>query len=191
MNKSLWPVKQNMMQQLALTTCLLFICFTKNATAQNISVDEGKKLFSARCASCHNVNKALTGPALAKVEERHNETWILSFVKSSQTMVKSGDKAALEVFNKNNQVIMPDHPDLSNDQIRSIIEYVKSEAKNPVADVAPFPRPGKIVPHRMPLSIYNYPFMIGYLVLIVLMIGILIFFVNIKSYESRINAEDD
>lgn len=43
---------------------------------------EGKKLFQARCASCHNVNKKLTGPALAGVEERHSEAWILNFVKA-------------------------------------------------------------------------------------------------------------
>lgn len=169
-------------------TCILFFV-KQSAHAQNISADDGKKLFQGRCASCHNVNKTLTGPALAKVDERHTMPWIISFVKGSQAMVKGGDKEALDVFNKNNQIVMPDHPDLSNSQIESIVAYIKTEAKNPVADAAPFARPGKKVPHRMPLSIYNYPFMIGYVALILLMIGVLISLVNIKSYESHIHPE--
>jgi cytochrome c2 len=169
---------------------ICFLFFGKQISfAQNVSADEGKKLFQGRCASCHNVNKTLTGPALAKVEERHSMQWIISFVKGSQAMVKSGDKEALDVFNKHNQIVMPDHPDLSNSQIESIVEYIKTEAKNPVADAAPFARPGKKVPHIMPLSIYNYPFMIGYLALIVLLVGILIFLVNIKSYETSVHPE--
>jgi mono/diheme cytochrome c family protein len=168
--------------------CFLFLA-KQNCFAQNVSADEGKKLFQGRCASCHNVNKTLTGPALAKVYERHTMPWIISFVKGSQAMVKSGDKDALELFNKHNQIVMPDHPDLNNSQIESIVEYIKTEEKNPVADAAPFARPGKKVPHRMPLSIYNYPFMIGYVALIILMIGVLISLVNIKSYESHVHPE--
>lgn len=172
----------------AMVMCFLFFA-RQTSYAQNVSADEGKKLFQGRCASCHNVNKTLTGPALAKVDERRTMPWIISFVKGSQAMVKSGDKEALDVFNKHNQIVMPDHPDLSNSQIESIVAYIKTEAKNPVADTAPFARPGKKVPHRMPLSIYNYPFMIGYVALILLMIGVLISLVNIKSYESHMHPE--
>jgi cytochrome c2 len=172
----------------AMSMCF-FICAKQNAFAQNVSADEGKKLFQGRCTSCHNVNKTLTGPALAKVYERHTMPWIISFVKGSQSMVKSGDKEALDVFNKHNQIVMPDHPDLSNSQIESIVAYIKTEEKNPVADAAPFARPGKKVPNRMPLSIYNYPFMIGYVALIILMVGVLISLVNIKSYESHVHPE--
>ncbi|MDI3320825.1 c-type cytochrome [Pinibacter soli] len=171
-----------------MAVCFLF-CVRVHSVAQDVNADEGKKLFQGRCASCHNVNKTLTGPALAKVYERHTMPWIISFVKGSQSMVKSGDKEALELFNKHNQIVMPDHPDLNNSQIESIVEYIKTEEKNPVADAAPFARPGKKVPHRMPLSIYNYPFMIGYVALIILMVGVLISLVNIKSYESHVHHE--
>lgn len=150
---------------------------------------EGKKLFQARCASCHNVNKKLTGPALSGVEDRHSEAWIISFVKSSQTMIKAGDKAALEVYNQNNQVAMPDHPDLSDDLIRDILAYVKEEAGKAPKDDAPFPRPGQVQPNLMPLTIYNMPFMIAYVMLVVVMIILLVFLVNLKSYEKHINEK--
>ncbi len=152
---------------------------------------DGKMLFQGRCASCHSVTKKITGPALMGVEDRHAEAWIISFVKGSQAMVKAGDKAALEVFNQNNQVVMPDHPDLNDDQIRNILAYVKEEAANaPKEDNAPFSRPGEKQPNLMPMTIYNFPFMIAYLMLIIIMIILLVFLVNIKSYERHIHKED-
>lgn len=163
---------------------------TSAANAQNVSADEGKIIFSARCTSCHNVNKKLTGPALAKVDERHSEAWIINFIKGSQAMIKAGDKEALEVYNQNNQVVMPDHPDLNDGQIKDILAYIKEESKNAKADAAPFDRPVARVPHLMPLSIYNYPFMIGYFILVIIIIGLLIFLVNIKSYENRVHPDE-
>ncbi|MBV7530451.1 c-type cytochrome [Chitinophaga sp. sic0106] len=170
---------------------VVFCCITTAAAVKAANPEQGKMLFQGRCASCHNVTKKLTGPALAGVEERHPEAWIISFVKGSQAMVKSGDAAALEVFNKNNQVIMPDHPDLSDDQIRDILAYIKETAANaPKEDDAPFSRPGQKEPNLMPLSIYNFPFMIAYLVLIIVMVILLVFLVNIKSYEHHIHKDD-
>jgi mono/diheme cytochrome c family protein len=170
---------------------MVFSLVSLQAVCQDTAaaINQGKALFTGRCASCHNVNKKLTGPALANVEERHDLPWILSFVKSSQTMVKAGDKAALQVYNDNNQVAMPDHPDLDDEQIKSILAYIKSDTKAPGADDAPFERPVKLLPHHMPLSIYNYPFMIVYVALIVAMIGVMIFLVNVKSFEQRQHPE--
>ncbi len=92
-------------------------------------VDDGKLIFTSRCASCHNVNKIVVGPALAGVSERHPEDWIVKFVHSSQTVIKGGDKAAVDLYEKFNKVPMPDHPDLSTDNIKSILAYIKSETK--------------------------------------------------------------
>jgi mono/diheme cytochrome c family protein len=168
---------------------LLFLSIHMGSKAAD--PEEGKKLFQARCASCHNVTKKLTGPALAGVEERHNESWIISFVKSSQRLVKAGDKDALEVFNENNQVVMPDHPDLTDDMIRDILAYIKDEASKSPADDAPFDRPTVKEPNLMPLTIYNFPFMIAYLILVAIIIILLIFLVNLKSYEKHMEDKKD
>ncbi|MBC9912961.1 c-type cytochrome [Chitinophaga varians] len=166
----------------------LLLCYGLSVKAADPA--EGKKLFQARCASCHNVNKKLTGPALAGVDQRHSEEWIIRFVKASQSMVKAGDKEALAVYNANNQVAMPDHPDLSDDMIRDLLAYVKEEAgKAPQADDAPFSRPGQKEPNLMPLSIYNFPFMIAYIVLVVIIIILLVFLVNVKSYEHHMEEK--
>jgi cytochrome c2 len=34
--------------------------------------EEGKTIFSTRCAGCHNVNKVLTGPTLVGVDQRRS-----------------------------------------------------------------------------------------------------------------------
>ena len=54
---------------------------------------------------------------------RNNE-WLLRFIRSSQQFIKSGDTAAVAIYNKYNKIPMPDIQ-LSNDQILSVIEYIK------------------------------------------------------------------
>lgn len=146
-------------------------------------VEEGKTIFAARCASCHNVNKVLTGPALAGVHERHSIDWIVSFVKSSQTMVKSGDKDAVALFEKFNKIPMPDHPDLTAENIKNVVEYIKTEAKTG-EEKAPFAKPSKIRPAYTPLSLSgDAGFFIGFLGVVALLIIVLLFAVQLKQYE--------
>jgi cytochrome c2 len=93
-----------MKTRLFLLTFFTAIVVSANATPP---VEDGKTIFTARCAACHNVNKQLTGPALAGVHERRSIDWIIKFVHSSQTMVKSGDKDAVALFEKFNKIPMP------------------------------------------------------------------------------------
>jgi cytochrome c551/c552 len=146
--------------------------------------DEGKVLFSSRCASCHNVNKVIVGPALAGVSERHTEDWIIHFVHSSQTVIKGGDKTAISLYEKFNKVPMPDHPDLSIENIRGILAYIKSETKESAA--ATIFRPDRIHPNYTPLSIItDYQFFGAYGVLILAMTVSLIALVRVKEVQRR------
>ena len=43
----------------------------------------------------------------------------------------------------------------------------------------------------MPLTIYNFPFMIAYLILVAIIIILLIFLVNLKSYEKHMEDKKD
>ncbi len=150
----------------------------------NPPVDEGKAIFTTRCAGCHNVNKTLTGPALGGIQDRRSIDWIISFVQSSQGLVKSGDKDALEVFNKFNKIPMPDHTDLSGDDIKNIVEFIKSESKADVAVKAPFEKPGKLSPKYTPLSIgKDYAVFIGFFALVFLLVLAMLFAVQLKEYE--------
>jgi cytochrome c551/c552 len=147
-------------------------------------VDEGKMIFTSRCASCHNVNKVIVGPALAGVSERHTEDWIIHFVHSSQTVIKGGDKTAVALYEKFNKVPMPDHLDLSPETIRGILAYIKSETK--VSAAAPAFRPDRVHPTYTPLSIMaNYEFFAAYLILMLAMTVSLVALVRVKEVQRK------
>ena len=159
------------------------LLFLKNPANANPDPIDGKSIFTSRCAACHNVNKTLTGPALAGVDERRSIDWIINFVHSSQTMVKKGDKDAVAVYEKFNKVPMPDHSDLSADHIKSIVAYIKSESKPNDEEKAPFAKPGKKQPDYTPLSITNYWFFGSFLAAVILLIMVLIFAVKVKTMQ--------
>jgi cytochrome c2 len=146
-------------------------------------VDDGKVIFASRCASCHNVNKTLVGPALAGVSERRSEDWIIHFVRSSQKVIKGGDKTALALYEKFNKVAMPDHADLSPDNIKGILAYVKSETKNTPVEIA-F-RPEKIHPSYTPIAITNYRFFVSFISLVVLLAASFLTLVKVKEMRRR------
>ena len=150
-------------------------------------VEEGKTIFAARCAACHNINKILTGPALAGVAERRSMDWIVKFVTSSQTLVKSGDKDAVALFEKFNKIPMPDHSDLNEDKIKSIVDYIKSETVSE-SSAAPFAKPKKLRAQYTPLSINNYAFFSTYLALVVIMIAGMVFAVHVKTMQRNLQG---
>lgn len=147
--------------------------------------EEGKAIFLSRCASCHNVNKVSVGPALAGVDQRRSIEWITKFVTSSQSMIRSGDTAALALFEKFNRVPMPDHADLGPGHITSIVDYIKSQST--VTDTkAPFAKPRKLQTAYKPISLSkDWPVFAGFLVLVALLIGTLLFAVQVNEYKMK------
>jgi mono/diheme cytochrome c family protein len=159
-----------------------------SAAALANPVPEGKTIFMNRCAACHNVNKRLTGPALAGVDQRHEMDWIIKFVQSSQTVIKGGDKTAIALYERFNKITMPDHPDLTTDNIKNVVNYIKSESKAGAAVDAPFARPEKLRPQFTPLTIANYDFFLVYVALVVLLIIALLFLVRVKELQRKENT---
>jgi len=167
------------------TKALLLVIMVGSSVAAlaDPPVEEGKAIFSARCASCHNITKDLTGPALKGIDERRSMDWIVSFVKSSQSLVKAGDKDAVAVFEKFNKIPMPDHPDLTEENIKNVVEYIKSESSNTAVADAPFAKPSKLRPAYTPLSTSDYGVFIGFLSVVGLLILALLMAVQLKQYE--------
>lgn len=89
-------------------------------------VAEGEKLFNANCTSCHALNEKIVGPALSGVDKKYDEAWLIKWIKNSQALVKSGDAKALKVYNENNQSVMTSFENLSDDQVKSILAYIKT-----------------------------------------------------------------
>ena len=156
-----------------------------SAVIANPLPEAGKTIFTSRCAACHNVNKQLTGPALAGVNDRRNIDWIIKFVQSSQTMVKNGDKDAVALFTQFNRIPMPDHADLTADDIKNIVEYIKSETVTAASTKAPFTKPTSVKPNFIPLSASNYGFFAVILGLVALLVWSILLLIRVKEYERK------
>jgi cytochrome c551/c552 len=166
----------------------VLIILTGSVVFSFTPVNEGKTIFSSQCASCHNVNKVVLGPALAGVTDRHSEEWIIKFVHSSQTVIKSGDTAAVRLYEKFNKIPMPDHPDLSVENIRGILAYIKSETK--AIDLEPSFRPETIHPNYTPILITDFRFFASYMALVMLMAASLIALVKVKEIQRNKKIND-
>jgi len=144
--------------------------------------EKGKAIFNSRCASCHNVNKVIVGPALRDVDKRRTMEWIVNFVRSSQTVIKNGDKQAIALFEEFNKIPMPDHRDLSVEDIANVVDFIKSTAIT-ANTTTPFDKPSDSHPNYMPLTIHDYWFFGTILLLVAVLIGALAMLVKVKAYE--------
>ncbi|MGI9160710.1 MAG: c-type cytochrome, partial [Saprospiraceae bacterium] len=93
------------------------------------SVEEGKTLFTANCAACHNKNMKdkLTGPALGGTEERwaaYPRTDLYKWIRASQSMISAGHPRATELWNQWKPTAMNNFPGLTDDQIESLLLYI-------------------------------------------------------------------
>ncbi len=104
----------------------LFISVMLVGHMQTVQAGAGESNFKTACAACHTIGKGrLVGPDLSGVDKRRTEAWLIKFIKSSQSLVKSGDPDAVAVYNKFFKIAMPDQP-FSNAQIKEIISYISS-----------------------------------------------------------------
>ncbi len=111
-----------------LSSAILLLALATPAVAQP-SPDIGKTLFRNYCASCHNKNmrQALTGPALGGIEERWADYPIedlYEWIRNSQALIAAGHPRAVQVYNENNKVLMQAFPNLTDEDVASLLLYI-------------------------------------------------------------------
>ena len=93
----------------------------------NKSAYLGKSLFNSKCASCHQIFKHSTGPALMSLEERGpwgDRKKLYSWVRNPATfMIKDNYTQNLK---KEFGSMMQAFPDLTDDEIDAIIDYLNA-----------------------------------------------------------------
>lgn len=93
--------------------------------AFHTKAQEGKALF-ATCSACHTIGGGrLIGPDLIDINKKHNEEWLIRFIRNSQAVIASGDEYAKNLFNEYNKIPMPSI-NLTDDQIKALLEYIKN-----------------------------------------------------------------
>jgi mono/diheme cytochrome c family protein len=80
--------------------------------------------FARNCSSCHTFGRGvLVGPDLKGVADRHDRRWLAAWISSSETVIASGDRTAIALFDKFNKQRMPDQR-LSPDEVTALIDYL-------------------------------------------------------------------
>jgi len=104
---------------------------------------ESANTFKKICSACHTFGKGIkVGPDLKGVTERRQRSWLLKFVRSSQTVIQAGDPTAKSLFEQFKQQKMPDRSDLTDQQISALMDYLadngpeKKPADERLADTA-------------------------------------------------------
>ncbi|RXK60842.1 c-type cytochrome [Lacibacter luteus] len=105
------------------TLFLVFVCLF---IANNSFAQDGKALFQTNCASCHAINKKLTGPALAGLEERgpwSDRKKLYAWIKNPSAFAKS-DAYAAALMKEYGVAMTPFN--LSDAEVDAIVKFVNT-----------------------------------------------------------------
>jgi mono/diheme cytochrome c family protein len=120
----------------SVTKSLILVSFLSTvavSSAQAQDAAAGAAIFKQKCTACHAIGKVVIGPDLKGVDSRHDEAWLLKWIKNAPALIASGDPVAkkLEGFSP---ASMSAFPELSDDDIKNVLAYVKAEETKPAAD---------------------------------------------------------
>lgn len=104
---------------------LTFVLFSGRLQAQ-----DGAQIFQQNCASCHAINKDLTGPRLAGVEERGpwgDRKQLYAWIHNPAKFMQS-DPYTQGLKQQYGGVVMTGFPTLTEKEIDAIIDYVNKAA---------------------------------------------------------------
>ena len=114
-----------------ITVILLFSA--TNVSAGNY--DSGEKLFKANCASCHNMEKKMSGPALLGILDRvPSEEWLYKWIKNNNELRASGDAYANKVFKENGGGVMSVFAWMSQEELGDVVTYITTYAPKAATD---------------------------------------------------------
>jgi hypothetical protein len=100
----------------------LFLLPTFHATGQTPAAAEKWR----ECAACHSLgSNRVIGPGLEGITERHDQDWLIRFIRNSQEVIASGDAYAVQLFEEYNRIPMPPN-DMTDEQIIDLLLYIKS-----------------------------------------------------------------
>lgn len=114
---------------------ILFMVITTVASAQG-DYKAGEGIFKAKCASCHNMMKDVTGPALMGILDgtrAPSEEWLKAWIKDNNELRASGDAYANKIFDAWGGKAMTAFTYFSDQELDDIVVYLKDYTP-PVVD---------------------------------------------------------
>src|SRR5215469_9382849 len=101
------------------------------ARAHLVDSDKGAYLFKTRCAACHTVGHGDgVGPDLIGVTSMRNRGWLTQFMEMPDKMLADHDPIATALYNKYNQVPMPNLR-LGDPDVAALLAYLDAQSRDP------------------------------------------------------------
>ncbi len=103
---------------------------------------DGEKLFKGNCASCHKIDKKLTGPALKGVQDRWagREALLHQWIKNPNAVIATGDGYVKNLVAEYASAGIMTAQAVSDEEIDAILKYV-ADYVPPVEVAGPTPTP--------------------------------------------------
>lgn len=155
-------------------------------------VDKGRALFQQNCKTCHSVHSVVVGPALKDVHKRRRLDWIINFVHNPQKVIDAGDPVAVDLF-KQYKTVMTAFPTLADEEIASIVEFIKAESMvEPVAAQQTVVDGVSPAPASDGLSVIVLSLIVVVLILVLIMLVVFLTVVKryLKDKEEKLVEED-
>ena len=180
-------ISRNIFFSLALTLTFSLTSFSQTAAPATVTAPaatpvataggdpvKGKELFNSNCAACHKLDAKATGPALRGVANKHEMPWLYKWINNSSAMIKSGDAAAVKVYEENNKSVMTAFPQLSTTDIDNIIAYTSEPKTEPTVAAITAAAPGT----QASDSGVSNNLILGVLSLVMLILVVMLYLVN-------------
>lgn len=125
--------KNELLNEIPRTKQITNKAISSEPTTKAIIPTKGKELFRSNCASCHNKNMQdkLVGPALSGTRERWagREDLLREWIRNSSKLIASRDPYALQLYEEWNKAPMTAFPNLSDEDIEEILDYIEIAGK--------------------------------------------------------------
>ncbi|GAB3014695.1 c-type cytochrome [Niabella terrae] len=179
--------RKHLYNRLTLLLIAFFVVFANAAVAQD-AVQEGKSLFVSKCQSCHapDMLSDMTGPALyTGVQEWSDKDKLHEWIRNNAKLIASGYPLAVEV-SKKKPTTMSTFPDLTDEQIDAILQYVDAKGSGKL-DAAAAPAGGAAPTEGHGSSGSNI--MYGVVSMILALAALILIFVNYNLQKASRDAE--
>lgn len=120
----------------SVTKSLVLVSLFCSMAVSTVSAQDaaaGAAIFKQKCTACHGIEKAVVGPALKGVDTKYDEAWLIKWIRNAPAFIASGDAQAVKA-SEYSPAMMSAFPELSDDDIKNIIAYVKVGDVKPAAD---------------------------------------------------------
>lgn len=104
------------------------LAFSLSLLVNTTSAQDGKAIYNAKCAACHNVFKNSTGPALGGLEERgpwSDRKKLYAWIHNPAAFM-ANDTYTQGLKASHNGIMMTGFPDLKEAEIDAIVNYINT-----------------------------------------------------------------